>query len=115
MLDFEKIRSRRGIKDDEEISGSKVRNEANFRCQEVSRGGTERGQVRMEPWTATAFRWAYPFGHFAEYPECMPYDVEKAITDDRDERLLTEDELVSMARAFEHAVYFPPTTVTALK
>ncbi len=45
----------------------------------------------------------------------MPYDVEKSIIDDRDARLITEDELISMARAFEDAVDLPPITATALK
>ena len=84
MLDFCKIRSRGGIEEDQEIPGSNIRNEANFCGQEVSKGPIQRGQVRMEPWTVNAFRWAYPFGHFAEYPKCMPYVIEKSITDDRD-------------------------------
>ena len=115
MIDFDKIRTRRGIEQDNEIPGSNVRNEANFRGQEVAKGPIERGQVRMKPWTVAAFRWAYPFGHFAEYPECMPYDVEKTITDDRDARLVTEDELISIAHVLEHATELPPITASALK
>ena len=105
-LDFEHIRLRESIV--ERMPGKFLRDQLHCDNQEVaSVKDSKQKQTTMAAWTVYAFRWAYPYGRMAGYPENMPQNVEESIVRGRETNPITADELLAWCTLINAADKIP--------
>lgn len=106
LIDFNKIRIDRHVL--HEIIGNNLRNECNFVFATMSDAWPGHGgQVPMAEWCAEAFRAAYPYGRYKDYPTTLPRDLEDDIVAYRSRRVITEADTTAWCQILTDAPTLP--------